>query len=195
MKQQKEGNWFRRHKVLTVILGFVALIIIGSALSGGGSDSGSTGGTNQAAKKSETDYRFQDRADKQPKDVEAVVGEAAEVDGVKVTVSSAEYLTSLGQFSQAASGKTFLVINVSLENASDRTKSYNGFDFRVQTAGGQVLDQTFESVDPSLGSGDLVAGGSTAGNVVFEVPVEDGHQYVIWKPSAWGADRAIIQVK
>lgn len=69
------------------------------------------------------------------------------------------------------------------------------YDFRIQTAGGQVLDGTFATVPSPLSSGDMVAGGKASGKIVFEVPVEDGHQYVIWKPGAYNAARAIVQVK
>jgi hypothetical protein len=41
----------------------------------------------------------------------------------------------------------------------------------------------------------MVAGGKASGKIVFEVPVEDGHQYVIWKPNAFNADRAVVRVK
>lgn len=34
MKSQKEGNWFKRHKILTVILGLIVLGVIVSASSG-----------------------------------------------------------------------------------------------------------------------------------------------------------------
>lgn len=191
MSDSNSGNWFVRHKVFTVILALVAVGFVAMA-TGGTDTSSSTGGeqTKQEAK----EFRFSDRADAQATDLEVLPGETAEIDGMKVTVDSAKYAKSLSEFSVAPSGKIFLVITVTLENASDETKSYNGFDFRVQAASGQVLDQAFESVDPSLGSGDLVTGGKTTGKVVFEVPVEKEAQYVIWKPGL-DPDRAIVQVQ
>jgi hypothetical protein len=68
-------------------------------------------------------------------------------------------------------------------------------DFRIQTAGGQVLDSSFGTVSNPLNSGDIVAGGKASGAIVFQVPVEEGHQYVIWKPDPYNSARAIVQVK
>jgi hypothetical protein len=40
----------------------------------------------------------------------------------------------------------------------------------------------------------MVAGGNATGQIVFEVSVEEGHQWVIWKPNAFNAGRAIVQI-
>lgn len=162
-----------------------------SASGGGSTDNGSSNGGTSNAEKT---YKFNDRADKQDKDVEVLPGEAATVGGVKMTVSGVEYKTRLNDFETADSGKTYVVADVALENTSNETQPYNVFDFRVQTSGGQVLDGTITTIQ-TLSSGDLVAGGKVSGKVVFEVPVEEGHQYLIWKPNAFNSDRAIVQVK
>lgn len=190
---EKEGNWFKRHKILTVILVIVALGVIGSAL-GGSQDSSNTNGSDSKDTSNKT-YRFDDRADKQEKDLEVAVNEPATVDGVKMTVTKTVKKTTIDEFEKAESGKTFVIADISLENVSEETKPYNVFDFRVQTKSGEVLDGTFATVEKPLDSGDLVAGGKTSGQVVFEVPVEKGNQYIIWKPNPFGADRAIVQVK
>jgi hypothetical protein len=188
-------SWFKKHKILTVILAFILIAVIASA-AGGGSDNSSnnSGGENNTASGEKT-YKFDDRADKQPKDVEVLPGEAATVGGVKMTLSGVEYKTNISEFETADSGKTYVIADVALENTSNETQAYNVFDFRIQTAGGQVLDGAFATVSPSLSSGDMVAGGKASGKIVFEVPVEEGHQYVIWKPNSFNADRAIVQVK
>lgn len=183
-------SWFKRHKILSVILGLVLLVIVASAVGGGSSKTGSSKNGGSSAQKT---YRFADRADKQKQDIEVMPNEAATLDGVKMTVTGAEYKTAISDFETAASGKTYVLVNVSLENTGDKTKPYNPYDFRVQTASGQVLDPTIVST-PSLNSGDLVAGGKVSGIISFEVPVEDGHQYLIWKPGL-SSDRAIVQIK
>jgi len=175
--------------VLTGILVFLLIVIIASAASGGGQD-----GTNQVSNTEKT-YRFEDRADKQKKDIELLPNESGTVEGVKMTVTGVEYLAQINEFDIADSGKTYVVVDVALENTGNETRSYNVFDFRIQTAGGQVLDPAFSTVDNQLGSGDLVSGGKVTGKVVFEVNVEDGHQYLIWKPNALKSDRVIVQLK
>lgn len=194
MAEGKKKNWFARHKVLTVIIALVVLVAIGGASGGGKSDnSGSSGSKSSSSSKKE--YRFADRADKQEKDVELAVGESGTVDGVKVTVTKVEYKSSLSEFETSKDGKTYVVGDVTLENTSNETKPYNVFDFRIQTSSGQVLDGAFASVPTPLSSGDLVTGGKAQGQIVFEAPVEEGHQYIIWKPNAVKSDRAIIQAK
>jgi hypothetical protein len=185
-------KWFKKHKILTAIMAIILIFVIAQA-AGGGKDS--SNGTSGKASNATKTYRFDDRADKQAKDIEALPGEGATVDDVKMTLSSVEYKTQLSDYEKADDGKTYVVADVTLENASDRTQTYNVFDFRIQTAGGQVLDGSFATVQPPLSSGDIVAGGKASGKIVFEVPVEDGHQYVIWKPNAVKSDRAIVQVK
>lgn len=182
--------------IVSILVGMGQMALIGGAFKATDSAnkevSKATGTTNAEEDKSKT-YRFNDRADKQSEDVELVISETGVVDGVKVTVSSANYMTSLNEYMSASEGKTYVKVNITLENNSDRAKPYNSFDFRIQTVGGQVLDPTF-GAEEDLGSGDLVQGGKVSGDVYFEVPVEIGSQYLIWKPGL-SADRAIVQLK
>lgn len=134
------------------------------------------------------------RADNQEKDIEAKVGELVSIDGMNMTVTSVDRRTELGQFDKAGEGKTFIVANISMQNSSDSSQPFNAFDFRIQTVGGQVLDTTFATAEPRLESGDLVQGGKAAGNIVFEVPVETGQQYIIWKPNFLDSTRAVIAI-
>ncbi len=196
MADEKKKSWFARHKILTVILAFIVIGVIASAAGGGGksTSNSSSGGSSKSGSGDKT-YKFADRADKQPKDVEVLPGETATVGGVKMTLSGVVYEASVSDYEKATDGKTYVVADVTLENTTDKTQSYNSLYFRIQTAGGQVLDSTFATVPSPLNSGDIVAGGKVTGKVVFEAPVEDGHQYVIWKPDAYHADRAIVQVK
>ncbi len=185
-------KWLKKHKILTVILVIVGIAIIGGAAGGGSTNNNSAGG---GGNNSEKIYKFDERADKQTKDIEVLPGEVATVGGVKLTLSGVEYKTIISEFETAESGKTYVVADVVLENTSNETQPYNVFDFRIQTAGGQVLDGAFATVSGPLSSGDIVDGGKASGKIVFEVPVEKGHQYVIWKPNSFNADRAIVQVK
>ncbi len=187
-------GWFKKHKILTVILVIIVLVVIGGAAGGNKGTQNGASGSKTATSTTKT-YRFTDRADKQPKDVELLPNESGTVGGVKLTVTNVKYATSLGEFDTADSGKTYVVADVTLENTSDSTKPYNEADFRIQTAGGQVLDSTIvSSITDLLNSGDIVTGGKATGKVVFQVPVEDGHQYLIWKPGL-DSDRAIVQTK
>ena len=194
MAESKKKSWFARHKILTGIIALVVVVAIASGASGDNTNNNGSSGSSGSSNSSK-EYRFADRADKQDKDVELAVGESGTVDGIKLTVNKVEYKTSVSEFESAGDGKTYVIADVSLENTSDETKPYNTFDFRIQTKSGQVLDSGFATTATPLNSGDMVSGGTAKGQVVFEVPVEDGHQYIIWKPNAVKSDRAIIQAK
>ncbi len=136
-----------------------------------------------------------DRADSQKKDIEIKPGEVATIEGVDMTLSNVKFATTLGQFDEAKSGHTYVVADVAIVNKSDRTRAFNSFDFRVQTASGQVLDTAFATLPNPLSYGDLIAGGKTSGQIVFEIPVATGSEYIIWKPSFLNTTRAVIQIK
>lgn len=188
-------GWFKKHKILSVILAFVLIAVIASAA--GGDKSKENGNSSSGSKQSSESkaYKFNDRADKQSKDVEVLPGEAATVGDVKMTVSNVEYKMNLGDYQKADTGKTYVTASVTLENTSNKTQSYNALNFRIQTVSGQVLDTAFSTVPSPLNSGDIVSGGKATGTIVFQVPDEEGHQYVIWKPNPYNAARAIVQVK
>lgn len=187
-------SWLSEYKAVVIVLAIVFIAAI-AAVASSSKDSSSGNNTAKSSANSTKTYRFNDRADKQAKDVELLPNESGTVGGVKLTVNDVKYATSLGEFDNADSGKTYLVANVSLENTSNKTEAYNEMAFRVQTASGQVLDGTVVTALTSpLNSGDLVTGGKVSGQVVFQLPIEMGHQYMIWKPGL-ESDRAIVQTK
>ena len=181
--------WYKKKRVIipALLVLLIALIAIGT-----GSDSNDSTTANNSAGTSE-EFRFSDRPDKQDVDVEVLPGEAAEIEGMSMTVDSFEYKASLNEFETASNGEEYLVVTVSLVNNSDEVKAYNAFNYRVQTDGGQVLDASFSGEDDDLSSGDLVAGGSVKGSIVFEVPQEDGNQYLLWAPS-YSSQRGVVQL-
>ncbi|MBD0746519.1 hypothetical protein [Streptomyces sp. CBMA152] len=70
MSQQKQRNWFARHKVLTGVGAVVAVIAIGGAVgSGGGSDdkSSTSATTQDAAKKADTPKKAEAKKAAKPK--------------------------------------------------------------------------------------------------------------------------------
>jgi hypothetical protein len=84
-----------------------------------------------------------------------------------------------------------LCTNVTYVNSSDKTISFNVFDWKLQVPTGEVKD-AFDSgsADNPLGSGDLVRGGTKDGTLCYAVP--GGGQYIlIYKPTFWSDDRGI----
>lgn len=182
--------------VLSSIFMFIGLILIFSLAAGINNATKNSSDENETSKTANTSktYRFSERADKQSTDLELLAGETGVVDGRKLTIVSVDKKTSLGEYMDAPSGKIYIVANVTIENVSDRTQTYNPYDFRLQTASGQVIDPYY-GIDNQLNSGDLVSGGKVSGNVFFEAPAEAGNQYIIYKPNPVISDRIIVQVK
>ncbi|MCH8821517.1 DUF4352 domain-containing protein [Patescibacteria group bacterium] len=181
-------------KILLIIGGIIVAIVIAGVVIGSGDQESST--TTETEKQEEQkSVRFEGRADAQDKDIELLVKESTELEGMKVTVTKVERKVRLGEFEEAESGKEFVIVTIALENVSNETVPYNEFDFRIQTASGQVLDGAFTIAEGNLDSGDLIAGGKHSGTVTFEVTKEEGHQYLIYKPNAFNSDRIIVQLQ
>lgn len=188
MKSENDKkSWFKKHKLLTIVIVIVVIAIVASL--GGGSDENGNSNNNNTRS-----YKYDDRADKQKNDVELALNEKGTVDGVELNVNSIEYMQSAGEYDNAKEGETYIKVNATLVNKSNGTKPYNVYDFRVQTAGGQVLDAAIVMAK-TISSGDIVAGGTVTGDVYFEAPIEDSSQFMIWKPNAVKSDRAIVKLK
>jgi hypothetical protein len=69
-------------------------------------------------------------------------------------------------------------------------RRYSHLDWKLQIPTGKV--QSFELLTGgTLGSGDLVTGGTTSGSVCFSDSGEHGQFVLIWKPEALRSDRGI----
>lgn len=175
--------------VLGIIGSLINVLVLGKTV-----DNAVKNIDNSSLNVSVGDENNSDRADSQSEDVEATVGQTIAIDGMSLTVNSIDKKAQLSEFEKAGEGKTYVIANVSMQNSSDQAQRFSDFDFRIQTAGGQVLDSTFGAPEPELGSGDLVQGGKASGNIVFEAPVESGQQYIIWKPDFLDDRRAVIAI-
>lgn len=123
---------------------------------------------------------YPSRVDQQKEDQEAKIGQPVRLTGRTVWVLSSRL-----------KGKV-LSVQVKILNRDSKAKSYNPFDWKVQTPEGQVLDVSLFS-GPSLGTGDLVNGGTITGTVSFEV-ASKGPFFVIYKADPFNAARGIWMV-
>lgn len=84
---------------------------------------------------------------------------------------SAKKINSLGEFTEAPSGKVFLVITMNIENHGYKEFSTNPFFFKVISNNVKYDTSGYSfTIDDKLDSVDLLDGGSTKGSLVFEVP-------------------------
>lgn len=189
MSKENKGNWFARHKVLTVILAIIVLGIAASALSGGedgavvGDNSNSTSG-EQASKASAEKTSFG-------------VGELISFNDKEVTVSEVERGWNSGnQFIVPDSGQEYVKVQVSIKNNSSSTISYNSFDWKLKNSNGVIkdVDGAVFTVDGALNSGELASGGNVAGFLVFQAPAGDAGLTLQYSPMFWSSKQLDIKI-
>jgi hypothetical protein len=181
--------WFKKKRFI-LPLALVVVIVIAVIASAGGSKKSNTsstavfsGGGNVG---SAAGTLYPNRPDRQKKDHEARIGEGVDLVGYTVTLKDAAFKQKISDFED----KGYIVSTVTILNRNKGSQPYNVFDFKLQTPNGQVIDPSISS-GQSLGSGDLVSGGTASGQVVWEVGTQKGDFYVIYKPKPFDASRGI----
>jgi hypothetical protein len=173
----------------------LVIVIAATALGGGGDDEEDAGGGDDETEEAtgESDVSEQDlypgRPDRQGEDQELRIGEGARLSGYTATVTEAGFEQSVSEFEDDG----YIKVHVIIENRDDKSQPYNLFDWSLQTPGGVVEDPGIVSAT-TLGSGDLVPGGTVEGDVFFEVGDATGEFYVLYKPDAFDAARGVWQV-
>jgi hypothetical protein len=128
--------------------------------------------------------------DAQKEDQNVAIGEEVRLSGYTTTVSSATFQPEISDFEKDG----YIVADVTIANRDDKAQSFNYFDFKLQTPGGQVIDPDFTSMDGLLESGDLIKGGTASGKVVWKVGAAKGDFIVIYKPDPFDAARGLWKV-
>ncbi len=102
-----QRNWFMKHKILTVILIFVVLSVIGGALNGS----------------KEPPIVTSNGTSSEPTEVVAKVGDKIKMDGFEITILSIEQKSKVGsEFLNAkpSEGGTYIVVNWKYKNITDK---------------------------------------------------------------------------
>lgn len=97
------------------------------------------------------------------------LNEPAIFEDVHYTVTNVEYSKG-SKYDTPAEGKNYVIVTLKIENKSDKKISYNTYDWKMINSQGQEDDETFTTInnDTSLNSGDLAAGGTKTGTLVYE---------------------------
>lgn len=154
------------------VAGLIVLLVVLASLAGGGSRGSATPQAGQAAS-GQNGAAAGGQAAAQPTAAGGRVvrvGERVESAGVAITVNSANRTQSLSQFQQAGQGKTFIVADVTVENAGRDRAPYNPLYFKVKDAGDFEYSGSLVGDDRQLKSGELPRGERVGGTVAFEVP-------------------------
>ncbi|MBT2663822.1 DUF4352 domain-containing protein [Bacillus sp. ISL-45] len=179
----------------------IAVIVVIALAGGGGEEETATkvdeaGETSAQAEKDdkavETSTSAGSEEESPPAKEEFSVGEKVQLGDNVLTVTKAEKSAG-SDFDQPKDGHEYVVVTVVIENAGDENISYNPFDFKMSNSQGQILDQTFTTIDTNtaLQSGELAPGGKVTGTIAFEQPAGDPGLQLQYTPSFW-SDKTIM---
>jgi hypothetical protein len=176
--------WFWLLIIVVVSFGGCSAVVFGTAkavsdVTNGVNADGGTPSDNPGCAKNPPAYPDQQKTH----DCVALPDGSASVGGATVTATS-------WARSQDSIGISHLCASVTVKNNGSSTISFNEFYFKLQTPAGKVVDASI-TLDQSLGSGDLVAGGTASGNVCFVDPGESGTYVAIYKPGLFNSSRGI----
>jgi hypothetical protein len=172
--------WYRK-KRFVIPIGFVVLLVAVSALNGGGGKAPTSGGATGAAPANPAPANRAPAAGgpaaapafpgAAPADTVAQAGAPVDKDGLVLTSTAIKA-------GDSTFGKT-LCTTVGYSNGTDRSVSFNGFDWKLQDPNGTILSMTIGGSSNTLNSGDLAPGGKVAGDVCFENKGAPSGQYVV----------------
>lgn len=167
-KEKKDGNWFKRHKILTVILAIVAIGVIASAAGGGGKKSGDTA-KNTSSNSSSSDSKS---------NTVAKIGETARDGKFEFVVKSikcgeSSVTDSSGYLSRSAQGQ-YCLVDVSVKNIGDKQQIFLESDQKLLNADGvQYSPDSTASVyvnKSNVWLSQINPGNTVEGTLAFDIP-------------------------
>lgn len=177
----------RKHVLLWVVLGVLALIIIGAAGSGGREPApAAASSTSAAAPKSES---------KAPVKKTFGVGESAELKDIVVTLVSVEE-SSGSQFNQPTDGNVFVICEFEIENNSSSEINVSSLlsfaaycdDYSLNFS----LTALLEKGNRNQLDGQIAAGKKMNGIIGYEVPIGWNELEIRFTPSFWSGNEIIF---
>lgn len=161
-------NWFKKHKILTVIGAIILIGIIGSA-AGGGSKTSTNNSDGSGVTKVEDKVGVTVKLNESAKDgkFEFIV---KSVECGKTTIGTNEYLTKKAQ-------GQFCLATISVKNTGDQAQGFFGSNQKLLNAQNQqfaaddmasaYLDQNYSTLFSNINPGN-----SVEGVIVFDVPAD-----------------------
>lgn len=161
-------QWFKKHKVITVILVLIVLGVIGSAAGGNKQNSNSKSSSSTASSSSSS------------KATTAKVGQPADDGKFEFTVSSIQCgQTTVGtnQYLQKQAQGQYCLLNLSIKNIGDQAQSLSSSDqylYDAQNHKYSADDTATIYNEPSGNSStwynSINPGNSVTGTIVFDIP-------------------------
>lgn len=122
------------------------------------------------------------------------INETAVYEDVHYTVTNVEYSNG-DDWDKPADGKNYVIVTVKIENKSGEKIAYNSLDWTMLNSEGQEDDETFSTIDSdtNLSSGDLAAGGSKTGTLVFEEKKDESSLKLLYYSDMFFDDEHTIE--
>ncbi|MGG1219390.1 DUF4352 domain-containing protein [Priestia endophytica] len=159
-------------KKLVGILG--AAVIFGGILAGCGTEVEDASG-DSSNKTEQTESKSTESA----KDKVYKVGDTVKVDGLKITLTKAEF-TAPNEYTEATNGKV-LTVEVATENDGDAKSFIDNTDFNLYDKDGNQME-SYYGYDEIAISGDVNKGKKLNGKLFFDVPEQDSYE-IIYTPT------------
>lgn len=174
-----------------LVVGVIAIAVIGLMVSGGSKATATATPTVTAQKPAESKPAASNSTAAAPaaKPAEAApakpaakaeakastlgkIGDRVESGGVALTVVGVDRTDSMGQFFKAKPGRTYAVVEVVLETTGRDKAPYNPMYFKVKDSEGVEYTAGLAGGDDSLKAGELEQGDKVRGTVAFDVPAD-----------------------
>lgn len=123
------------------------------------------------------------------------LNETAVFEDVHYTVTNVEYSKG-SEYDKPAEGKNYVIVTLKIENKSDSKISYNTFDWKMINSQGQEDNETFTTVnsDTSLSSGDLAAGGTKTGTLVYEQAKDETSLKLLYYSNSFWDENSTFEI-
>lgn len=123
-------------------------------------------------------------------------GDIVKIDGQEVSVIAVNTNYTTGkEYIKAADGKKYVKIDVQIKNTSSDKISYNVLYWEIEDENGDITSYSVTAqADDGLGSGDLAAGGTKKGSIVFEVSDSSTKFKIHYMPNMWSSEEVIINL-
>jgi hypothetical protein len=158
-------NWFVKHKILTVVIAFIALGIIGSAMNNGSSNSSGNSAIKSEVKEDQKTYQK---------------GDTVSVGNFSYRVDQVEDKADIGnQFTNTKANGVFKIISLTLRNNDTKPRSVTATMFKLIDSQGREYSHSVEANTAFIMSAgndyDLFLktanpGLEISGIIIFDVP-------------------------
>jgi hypothetical protein len=163
------------------VLGVALFVVLLVGIGIGGSDKQGSGapGSTSADKKTET------KNNPRSENVEATVGETAELRDRTLIVNEVErdYFPDSRSARNPKAGNEFIRVYITLMNTGNVEFPYNLKKFEIQDSNGvQHTGESLSELPYRIETGDLAPGGTLEGNIVFQIPQGDSGIGMVYEP-------------